>query len=53
MLFDILKPRFKKLKNLDKALLSIYPCFYDSGIIYLVDEDGEKENLNVVKYSLN
>ena len=38
---------------MDKDLITIYPAFYDNGVIHMIDEDGESENPAVVRYDLS
>ena len=48
-----MQPKFYKVKNLDKDLISLYPVFYDNGTLFLIDEDGESENPPVIRYELD
>lgn len=52
LIFDVIQPKFSRVKNLDKDLISLFPAFYDSGVLYMIDEDGESENPPVVRYDL-
>ena len=52
LLFNALQPEFTRLPNMNKDVLSLYPPFYDSGKLYLVDEDAKSENPVVVQYDL-
>ena len=51
-MLDLMKPEFKRLMNLPMPLISIYPPFYDAGVLHLIDEDNEAENAVVLKYDI-
>ena len=53
LLFNALLPEFKRLPNMPKDVLSLYPPFYDQGTLYLIDEDGKSENPVVVRYDID
>jgi hypothetical protein len=53
LIFDVMKPKFTRCRNLAKDVLSLYPAFYDENSIYLVDEDENSENPLVVRYDLS
>lgn len=52
VLFDVMKPEFVRCENMAKDVLSLYPAFYDTGHLFMVDEDDSCENPLVVKYGL-
>ena len=47
-----MQPKFTRVRNLEKDVISLYPSFYEDGCLYLVDEDGESENPPVVSYDI-
>jgi len=48
-----MSPKFERLVNLPKDMISLYPAFYDSGTIYLVDEDSNSDNPPVIRYDIS
>ncbi len=53
LVFDVIQPKFTRVKNLEKDLISLYPAFYDRGTLYMIDEDSESENPPVIRYDLS
>ncbi len=47
-----MQPKFTRVRNLDKDVISLYPSFYEDGCLYLIDEDVEFENPPVVSYDI-
>eukprot|EP00347_Sterkiella_histriomuscorum_P008465 403344995 len=53
LVFDVIQPKFTRVKNLERDLISLYPAFFDSGILYMIDEDGDSENPPVLRYDMS
>jgi N-acetylneuraminic acid mutarotase len=53
LMYDIMKADFTRVANLAKDVISLYPPFYDRGNLFLVDEDGNSENPNIITYDVS
>ena len=53
LIFDVMLPKFTRVRNLDKDLISLYPAFFDNGLLFMIDEDGESDNPPVLRYDLS
>jgi len=40
LVFNVVRGKFKRLKQLDHAAISLHPVFYDDGQVFMIEEEG-------------